>query len=161
MNRYRRFITSSVAFTFIIVGVTGVIFKFFFATHLLVDIHGWLGVTMVMAAALHIAQNWQSLRKYLADKRVYGLLLPVVAIVALVIYGQKDAQHGVSPREVVNKLAHAHAADIARVFGKDEDSVMASMRKDGLSFDDKDEPLAQLAERNHIPPERVLVYFVK
>lgn len=40
MNTWRRFVTSGVAFSFAVVGATGIIFQFFFKSHVLENIHG-------------------------------------------------------------------------------------------------------------------------
>ena len=161
MNRYRQFFTSGVAFTFLVVGVTGIIFQFFFKTKLLEEIHGWLGVAMVSAAAVHIFQNWRPLKKHLQDKRVYVLLIPVLLLIAYFTFAQSGKEPGVSPRAVVRKLAQANAADVARSLGKDVDTVYASMKADGLQVRGKDETVQELAHDNRKQPEAILNYFMK
>ena len=42
MNKHRKYVTSAVGFTFLVVGITGVIFQFFFKNPVLTHIHGWL-----------------------------------------------------------------------------------------------------------------------
>jgi hypothetical protein len=161
VNRYRQFFTSGVAFTFLVVGVTGIIFQFFFKTKLLEEIHGWLGVAMVSAAAVHIFQNWRPLKKHLQDKRVYALLVPVLLLVAYFTFGQPEKEQGVSPRAVVRKLVQANAADVARTLGKDVDTVYASMKADGLQVRSAGETVQDLARDNRKQPEAILNYFMK
>jgi hypothetical protein len=161
VNNYRQFFTSGVAFTFLVVGVTGVIFQFFFKTHLLEEIHGWLGVAMVAAAAVHIYQNWRPLKRHLQDKRVYALLIPVFLLIAFFTFGDKEKEQGVSPRAVVRKLSQAHAGDVARSLGKDVATVNAAMKADGLQVQGSDETVQELARNNNKPPEAILNYFMK
>jgi hypothetical protein len=155
--RYRKVITTSVGFCFVVVGITGVIFKLWFKNHALEEIHGWLGLALISAASLHIFQNWGSLRRHLRDKRIYALLLPV-ALVCGVFALQREPPRGMSSRRVIRKLTEASPADVAKVFGKDLNQVFASMKSDGLSTEAAT-TLQQLADRNKQPPEKILDYF--
>lgn len=161
MNKYRQFFTSGVAFTFLVVGVTGVIFQFFFKTKLLEEIHGWLGVAMVSAAAVHIFQNWRPLKRHLQDRRVYLLLVPVFMLVAFFTFGGNDKEQGVSPKAVVRRMVQADTADVAKVLGKDLDKVVASMKADGLLVRSTGATVQDLARENRKPPEAILNYFMK
>ena len=73
MIKYRKFITLALGFAFLIVGVTGVFFKFFFKNHAMTEIHVWLGLAMVVAATLHISQNIRPISSYLKNPRVLTL----------------------------------------------------------------------------------------
>ena len=161
MNRYRKFVTSGVGFTFVVVGVTGVVFKFFFKNHPLEEVHGWIGLAMVAAAVLHIGQNWGSLRSHLRDWRVYLLLVPIVLVFVLVAVGQREEGGRGNPRAVIQKLAQGRVNDVARAFGKDANAVMATMRGDGLQVGGGDQTVAELARQNQQPPDGILTYFAR
>ena len=165
MQKYRKFVTSGVGFTFLVVGVTGVIFQFFFKNRVLEHIHGWLGVALVVVAVMHILQNWRPLRHHLREWRVYLLLVPIIATAAYFTLAQSEPRRqgrgNMNPREVMGKLAKASASDVAKVFGKDVDSVYARMKKDGLHADDKYKSVQDLAADNDKSPEGILAYFVK
>lgn len=158
MSTYRRLVTSSVGFSFVVVGVTGVIFKLFFKNHALEEIHGWLGLAMVAAALFHIVQNWRSLRRHLRDVRVYALLVPI-AVVCLVFARPNEPARGVNPRRVMRALTQANANDVARTFHKDISRVLASMKADGMGDGSADDTIEQLAQKNQQPPEKILSYF--
>ncbi len=161
MQKYRKFVTSGVGFTFLVVGVTGVIFQFFFKNRVLEHIHGWLGTAMVVMAALHILQNWRSMRNHLRNWRVFLLLIPIIATAAFFTFGQREPRREMSPREVIGKLSRAKATDLAKVFGKDVNSVFAKMKKDGLQAEDTGRSVQDLAGDNHKTTEGILNYFVK
>jgi hypothetical protein len=161
MNKYRQFFTSGVGFTFIIVGITGVIFQFFFKNRVLEEIHGWLGVGMVTLAIAHVFQNWRPLKKHLGDRRVFILLLPILLVAAFLAFGKKETNEGMSPRAVVRKLVQASASDVAKVFGKDVNKVFASMKSDGLDASNTADTVQKIAGDNQKPAEAVLVYFAK
>jgi hypothetical protein len=158
MRSYRKFVTSSVAVTFVVVGMTGVIFKLFFKNHALEEIHGWLGLAMVAAAIFHVIQNWGSLRRHLRDRRVYALLVPVALVCAL-FAGQSEPARGINPRRVIHKLTEASVQGVAKALGKDPNQAFAAMKGDGLQAGSAAETIQQLADENHQPPERILSYF--
>ncbi|MBN8711839.1 MAG: hypothetical protein BGO12_15735 [Verrucomicrobia bacterium 61-8] len=99
MNRFRRFVTSGVGLTFLVVGATGVLFQFFFKTRLLVQIHTWLGLAMVAFALIHILQNWRSMLGHLRDWRVYSLLIPAgLAIWYISLQPHRDGRREMAGR---------------------------------------------------------------
>jgi hypothetical protein len=163
MNSYRKFVTSSVGFTFLVVGITGVIFQFFFKNQILLHIHGWLGVAMVVAAAWHIFQNWKPLQNHLRDRRVFLLCVPIIAVMAFLAFGQneKGRERNMNPRELMGKLTQASATDPAKVFGKDVNTVFARMKGDGLQAEGSTMTVQALAQENHQSPDGILVYFAK
>ena len=116
---------------------------------------------MVSAAAVHIFQNWRPLKKHLQDKRVYALLIPVFLLIAYFTFTQQAKEQGVSPRAVVRKLAQANAGDVARILGRDADTVYASIKADGLQVRSAGATVQQLALDNQKPAEVILKYFVK
>jgi hypothetical protein len=161
MKAYRKFITTTVAFIFVVVGATGVTFKLFFRDHALEEIHGWLGLALVTIAIFHIAQNWTHLRGYLRDRRVFAILIPIALVIALVTFGGNEAGGGVEPRQFIHKLSQGSATDVAKAFGKDVNVVFASMRNDGLQVDNQQETVQQLARENQKSPDRILAYFAR
>jgi hypothetical protein len=160
MNGWRKFITSGVAFSFAVVGATGVIFQFFFKNHVLEHIHGWIGVAMVAAALLHLGQNWRVLKNHLRDRRAWLLLAPIALVIAFFTATQPAANAGVNPRAVVRQLASASAGNVAQTFGKDLNRVFATMQADGVHAQDARQSLREIALANRKPVEAVLGYFV-
>ncbi len=161
MNEYRKLVTSGLGFTFMVVGITGIVFKFFIKNHALEQVHVWLGLAMFVLAMIHIVQNWTQLQNYFRDWRVFTLLVPIVLVTAFFFFGKTGTDRGANPRAIMHKLSHANANDIARVFGKDVNNVFLSMKADGLRVRGADETIQELANQNQKPPDRILVYFVQ
>lgn len=157
--KYRKFFTSTVGFSFLVVSVTGIIFKFFFKTHTLEEIHGWLGVVMVASALFHIIQNWPSLRKYLREPRVLALLIPI-GILIVVLALQPAEPKGVNPRAIVRKLADGKLKDVAQAFNQNSNFVLTTMSQAGLRVTGPDQTLSSIAQENQKPPEALLGYFM-
>ena len=160
MKKYRKFITSAVGFTFLVVGTTGVTFRFFFKNHVLQDIHGWLGVAMVVAACFHIFQNLGSIRGYLRDPRVWSLVVPIFLVIIYFGFIHKETNRGVNTQDVVHKLLPGRATDIAKAFGKDVNTILASMTSDGVRVTGPEETIEAIGRDNKRRPESILLYFV-
>jgi hypothetical protein len=164
MSGTRKFVTTGVGFTFVVVGTTGILFQFFFKNQTLTSIHGWIGTALVAAGMVHVAQNWKPLRKHLQDRRVFLLLIPIFLLIATVSFASfgEDRHHREgNPREVMQKLSQASVRDLAKVFGKDVNSVLALMAGDRLRVGTPDQTLSQLAQNNQKPPEALIGYFVR
>ena len=163
MNKSRKFVTVGVGFAFGVVAITGVIFQFFFKTKPMENIHGWLGVGMVAFGLTHIVQHWRPLMRHLRDWRVHLLLIPVLAIVGVFSLARQPQKGnpGVNPRQVMQKLTQASLADLAKVFGKDANAVIAAMTSDGLRVEGQGQTIAQLAQINQKQPELILNYIAK
>lgn len=164
MSRYnfRRWVTSSVGFTFLIVGSTGVFFKLFYTNHTVQDVHGWMGVALVLAALFHIYNNWVSLRGHLADRRIYLLLLPILIAICVIVFAPDDEEEGKGPKpkQIVAQLSHGRTVDVAKALGQDTDSVMAAMKQDGIKVQNSDETLETIANANGKPLGMILRYFM-
>lgn len=160
-NQLRKYITSTVGFTFAVVGVTGVIFQFFFKNPVLTSIHAWLGVAMVVAAVVHIYQNWKPLKGYLKQWSVLALLVPVLAVMGYFALEQRPQARRVNPRQIMAKLSQSKAVDLAKVFGKDPQAVLQVMKNDNLVVRNQDETVQELATSNGKPAEAVLGYFLR
>jgi hypothetical protein len=159
-KKYRKFVTSSVGFTFVVVGATGVIFKFFFKNHALEQIHGWLGLAMVVAALFHIMHNWGPIQNYLRDKSILALTVPVITVIIFFGFIQKEETRGVNQKQLIRQLSHANIDDMARVFDKDANIILTAMRNDGLKIENGQVTLQAVAKMNEKSPESLFMYFL-
>lgn len=159
---FRKFISTGIGFIFLVVGITGVIFQFFFKNQVLESIHGWLGVAMVVVAVIHVIQNWKPLRNYLKQPVVYALLVPIILWCAYFALLQKPARGGgFSPRMLIGKLSDAKPTDLAKVFGKDISTVSAKMNQDHVEVQNSEQSLKQIAQANGKEPQALLGYFLR
>jgi hypothetical protein len=161
MVKYRKFITPAVGFCFVVVGTTGVIFKVFFKNHVMEEIHGWLGLALVLAATGHIFLNWSQLRAHFRDRRVFALVLPVLAVIAFFALGPQEEKRKTSSRLVIHRLSRASAGDVARALGTQLDFVVKSMSDDGLHVKNAEVSVDAIAQENGTEPEVILGYFLK
>ena len=143
------------------VGGSGVFFKLFFKTALLVEIHGWMGMAMFAAAVVHIAQNWVSIKSYLRDWRVLTLILPILVAVCYFVFWQKETDRGVKPRQLLVRLANGSMENVAKALGKNPDAMVQLMRQEGIKVDGFKETINETAKQNQMIPEKVFGYFFR
>jgi hypothetical protein len=74
---------------------------------------------------------------------------------------KEPPERQINPRQVVRRLSKSSVADLAKVFGKDLDTVFISMKRSGLQVECGNETVKELAEKNKTSPDSLLTYFVQ
>ena len=96
MKNARKWTTPLLTGTALLVAVTGIFMFFHAASGLARWTHEWLGLLMVVAAAVHVVVNarglWASLRPSLAKVAVAAFV--ALTLVAAVLPAQRKGQHG-------------------------------------------------------------------
>lgn len=137
--------TSAVGFTFLVVAITGVIFKLFFKNHTLEEVHGNLGLLMIVAALFHIFHNWKSLTNHLKMSKVFLVLIPIFLVLVVSVVERKSSS-GLNPRMVIGKMTQASIEELAIVFKKKPEEVIEHMKKDGWQVQDQKQSLSEVME---------------
>lgn len=159
MNALRKYITSGTGFAFFVVAGTGLFFKFFFKSHALEEIHGWVGILMMVLALLHLYQNWKPFLNHLKDFKVWLNLVPILIIIALFSFGGNESTQ-ISPKLVMGNLVNSKVSTVAEVFKQETESVLVKMKNNGLAIDSATQTLSEIAEKNQKKPQDLLVFFV-
>jgi hypothetical protein len=114
MKNARKWTTPLLTGTALLVAVTGVLMFFHAASGLARWTHEWLGLLMVVAAAVHVVVNarglWVSLRPSLAKVAVAAFV--AMTLVASVLPAQRKGQHG-PPGATAGAEASAATAALA------------------------------------------------
>lgn len=158
MNAFRKYITSGTGFSFLVVASTGLFFKFFFKSHALEEIHGWVGILMMILAILHLYQNWKAFLNHLKDLKVWLNLIPIVFIVALFSLGESD-NNQIGPKQVMGNLFSSNITVVSEVFKQNPENVLLKMKNGGLNIDSSAQTLSEIAEENQKKPQDLLIYF--
>lgn len=158
MNACRKYITSGTGFAFLVVAGTGLFFKLFFKNHALEEIHGWVGILMLIFASLHLYQNWKSFTNHLKDFKTWLNLAPIAIIIALFSFGESETNQ-IGPKQVMGNLFSSNITVVSQVFKKDPEAVLLNMKNSGLTIDSSSQTLSKVAEDNKKKPQELLVYF--
>lgn len=159
MNSYRKYITSGVAFSFLVVGSTGLFLKFFFKNHPIENIHTWLGISMVALGTIHVFQNRLSMFNHLKEKKVFYLLIPIVIVILGFSLFEVNEEKGLNPRIVMQNLIQSKLVTVAEVLKKDPRSVLIKMQQEGLDVTGPDQTLEEIAKINRKVPREMLKFF--
>lgn len=154
----RKYFTSLVAFSFLVVGGTGLYFKLFSKNHTLEEIHTWIGIIMVVAAIVHLIQNMKSMLIHLKQLKVYLLLIPIfIIILVFSLEGAKEPK-GLDPKAISRKVLEAKIIQIAPLFNKSPEEIVYKIKNDGLSVSNSEQSLSEIARNNHQPPPKMFKY---
>ena len=96
----RTWVHTFVAFSFLVLSVTGILMLLHIKSSALVNLHQWIGVVFVAGAILHLSLNWSTLLSFLKHKQSVVAIV-TVAIISLVLlfsgmFGSRDTSdfHG-------------------------------------------------------------------
>ncbi len=159
MNNLRKYFTTATAFSFFLVGGTGLYFKIFSKNHTLEEIHTWVGIMMVIAALVHLYQNLKSMTNHLKQIGVYLTLIPILIIIGIFTLGGEKEDRGINPRMAMEKLVQSKVVTVSEVFKKQPQDVLLAMKNDGIESTSADQTLEEIAQNNHVAPPKVLSYF--
>jgi cadmium resistance protein CadD (predicted permease) len=159
MNNLRKYFTTATAFSFLLVGGTGVYFKLFSKNHTLEEIHTWAGIMMVLVALVHVYQNFKSMINHLKQSMVYLTLIPLFIIIGIFTFSDSKEERGINPKMAMERLVQSKVTTVSEVFKKQPQDVLLAMKNDGIESTSADQTLEEIAQINHIAPPKVLSYF--
>ena len=82
----RQWISTLIAMLFVTLAVTGVMGFFLPFNLLTVSVHAFVGFVFIAAVALHIQNNWRSLKNYVTKRSALVLLAFVAGFIALILW---------------------------------------------------------------------------
>jgi Na+/melibiose symporter-like transporter len=92
-NKQTRRLTSVITgLTFALVSVTGILLFFHIKSVTIINLHEWIGIGFLLAAALHLVINWKAFASYLSHRAFWVGLLGVVLACALVLAMPDDGR---------------------------------------------------------------------
>lgn len=136
MNTFlKSYATPLVVALFFAIAVTGLMMFFDLAAHDVNDVHEWIGLAFVAAAALHVIWNWRGLTIRFRQRQAVVVILGIVVVAAgFVGYAQfkpEEARGGA--RAVVMTVARAPIATMAPALGLTGDEVVARLKARGIA----------------------------
>jgi hypothetical protein len=157
----RTYATPVSLFSFIGVGLTGMLMFFGVRGGPLGEIHEWVGVVFVVALVLHLARNWRGVLAMLSTTsgKLIGVGLSVVTVALILItlpYGGGQHQNRHGPWLVVNRIADAPIATMAPALGLTGEEAVARLRRGGVEVDGVQESLSKIASDHDEPLPRML-----
>jgi len=153
-QQFKKYITAISAALFVVVAASGLAMFFRVGEDLVKEMHQWLAVVFVAAAALHAYKNWGAMMTYVRRKTIVApLALAAVAfIVPAALSGHEDPRHA-----LLQSLQEAKLADLGRVLDVPADSLVAQLEQKGFTVTSAEQRLSEIASGSDKPPMAALM----
>ncbi|MCA9656986.1 MAG: DUF4405 domain-containing protein, partial [Myxococcales bacterium] len=163
LRKLLRLGTPMVAAAFVITALTGVLLFFHLGERLFKQLHEWIGLAMVVGAALHIAGNWKAMVATLRrpPQWVFAALALVTAAAFVVPQLSGDAGPGgkggkAAQRLLQQALLSAPLDQLAPVLQATPDELAADLKEAGFTVAGTDASLTKIAGASDRPPREAL-----
>ena len=91
----RSWISPFIAFSFLVISVTGILMLCHFKGHPISGLHQWMGVVFVVAGVLHLALNWKGFLSCFKNKQsLFAVVLLVALVLLFTIGGMSGPERG-------------------------------------------------------------------
>lgn len=89
----KSWVSPFVAFSFLVISVTGILMLCHFKGHAISNLHEWMGVIFVVAGVLHLVLNWKGFLLCFKNKQsVFAILLVAALVLLLMISGMTGGE---------------------------------------------------------------------
>ena len=86
----RRMTSVVTGLTFLLVAITGLLLFFHIKSRAIIDLHEWVGIGFLVAAAFHLVLNWKAFVSYLRHRAFWVGFVGVLIACALIISMQSE-----------------------------------------------------------------------
>lgn len=147
-----RYATAAAAALFAVVAVTGVMMFFHVDQGFVGEMHEWLALVFVAAAAVHVWRNWGGFKTYVRRRTlvVPTLITGFVALAFLVPAMLGGGGKEPVPR-VFNAIENARLADIATLIGAEGGTLETALVAKGFKVGSADQRVSEIARQSDKP----------
>jgi hypothetical protein len=161
LRRLIRLGTPMITAAFVITALTGVFLFFHLGERLFKHLHEWIGMAMIVGAALHIASNWRAMVKTLRKPPQWLFAaLALITTAAFVVPQLSDAGGGkggkAAQRQLQQALLSAPLDKLAPVLQATPDELAADLEEAGFTVAGTDASLMTIAGASDRSPREAL-----
>ncbi len=154
-----RAVTPIAAAVFAVSATTGVLLFFHLGERLIKELHEWIGLAFVVAAALHLARNARALAGYARRPTLWIAAALVLATAAAFIVPALTApqkEGGGGSRALASVVLRAPLDEVAPLLDTTPAALASRLTAAGLTVTSTSASLADLAAASGRPPREVL-----
>jgi Domain of unknown function (DUF4405) len=152
-----RYSTAATAALFLVVAGSGVAMFFDVGEDVLKDMHKWLAIGLVTAAALHIFRNRAGLMSYFRRRTILApLALSLVAAAAFVVPASLSQREN-PVRGLVHAMQNAKLADVGRILEVSPEALQSALEARGFTVQSAEQRLSDIARAADRPPMAALM----
>lgn len=155
----KKYATAATTALFIAVAASGILMFFRVGKHAVEEMHEWLAMALVLAAALHIFKNWGPLVSYFKRRTILvPLVLTAIAAAAFIVPAATEQRRGGNPaRALMQAMQTARLADVGKVLDASPTDLEAALKKQGFIIETSDARLSEIAQASGKPPIAALM----
>lgn len=154
-----RAVTPIVVAVFAVSATTGVLLFFHLGERLIKELHEWIGLAFVAAAALHIARNARALAGYARRPTLWiaaALALAAAAAFIVPALGVRQGEGGGGSRALAGIVLRAPLDEVAPLLDTTPAALGERLTAAGLKVTGTSASLADIAAASGRPPREVL-----
>jgi uncharacterized membrane protein len=145
----RELATSLTTFTFLVIGMSGVMMFFHFFDDYVKELHEILGLFFVLVILFHVFYNFKSMKNYFT-KKMFGFSALAITIVSLVfILNTPDGQN--PKRAIIMSMLDANLESSVMILNKDIVDVKSRLELKGITIQESD-TIKSVAQNNKMSP---------
>lgn len=158
MKLKRKYITPYLTWTFVVIGITGILMTFHVFEGFIEVVHGLLGLIFIIFSILHLVINWRSLKPYFKKSAFIVSLFVTIAISILIINQFKG--FGEEERTIMKKLTKAPIHQTLKILEIDYSEAILKLKNNKIDFGNS-KTIDEIGFNNHIAPDEILEMIVK
>jgi hypothetical protein len=158
-RKFLRAATPIVVAVFVVSATTGVLLFFHVGERLIKELHEWIGVVFVVAAALHIARNARTLAGYGRKPTLWiAAALVLATAAAFIVPAMQEPAGGGNDgiRKLIGAVQRAPLEEVAPLLDTTPAALVTRLESAGLKVAGTTTSLADIAAASGRPPREVL-----
>lgn len=146
-----RYATTTAAALFVVVAGSGIAMFFHIGESLVKEMHEWLAVLFVVAAAFHIYKNRTGLLHYFKRRTIWAPLgIAFIAAAAFIVPASLSRHVSPVPR-LLRVIENARLVDLSQLLNVPEATIEAELKKKGFIIPSPDQKLAEISAASDKP----------
>ena len=152
----REWITPITTGAFFLSAMTGILLFFRVNLGLVRPVHEWLSWLFVIGGVLHMIVNRKVLMAYISKPVGKSVLFIFFLLICLSLLAPDNTGHSLSLAKVNDAIIEAPLSDVARLTNHNPEEAMNLLKSKGMTIEDKDQSIREIAVKNHEHPFRIL-----
>ncbi len=158
MKLNRDYITPYLTWTFVVIGVTGLLMFFHVLDGYTEVVHELLGLLFVLFSIFHVILNWKGLKKHFKKRKFKVSLLVILLLSVLFIYVGKG--HGEHERIIMEKLSKAPLSQTFEILDIKYSEVSILLKEENIRIGDA-QSIEEIALKNEKTPKEIIELILK
>jgi len=154
----RNLVTPYITWTFIVIGISGILMFFHLLQGYTEVVHEFLGLLFVIFAVFHVIINWKGLIKHFKKRMFIISFIVTLLFSGLFIYAGRG--HGNHKRVIIQKLAKAPIGQTFEILEIDHSEAAAILNNNSITLGDS-KTIEEIGLNNQKSPNDIIELILK